>query len=267
MEYCGFLTKLDRDGNTQWCKRFGDPFVEQGSAVAFDRNGGDILAAGFIRNKLPLETSNKVQSVCMFARYGPSGILQWSKTFGARAFPNTLSVIPGGEILLTGHFEQTVDFGLGTLESAGGNDIFAAIFTSNGSPLWSKRFGDAREQFLVRGVHDACGLVALAGSFHGTIDFGKGALVASGYDGISEGTEDVFLALFEAQQPRKDQEAQLEENNREFIRVQKQKQSDQKISGEKTTQSTDPKVGAILSYVGKVVSYRISRVDGNRLNC
>jgi hypothetical protein len=37
----------------------------------------------------------------------------------------------------------------------------------------------------------------LAGSFHGTIDFGTGPLVATGYDGVSEGTEDVFLAIFD----------------------------------------------------------------------
>ena len=198
-EYCGFLAKFDDNGNTLWCKRFGEPFAEQGSAVAFDHYDGHIIASGFIRNKLPAEATGEVQSLCLFARYDPSGILQWSKTFGACAFPDTLSVIPGGEILLTGHFEMVVDFGLGPLVSAGGNDIFAAIFASDGTPLWSRRFGDARQQFLVRGVHNPSGLVAFAGSFHGTIDFGNGPMVASGYDGINEGTEDIFLALFEAE--------------------------------------------------------------------
>jgi hypothetical protein len=198
-EYCGFLAKLRKNGTTDWCKRLGEPFAEQGSAVAFDREDGDIIASGFIRNKLPAQASGKVQSLCLFARYDPSGILQWSKTFGPCAFPDSLSVIPGGEILLTGHFELTVDFGLGPLVSAGGNDIFAAAFAPDGTPLWSKRFGDARQQFLVRGVHDPGGLAAIAGSFHGTIDFGSGPLVASGYDGKNEGTEDIFLALFEAE--------------------------------------------------------------------
>lgn len=52
----------------------------------------------------------------------------------------------------------------------------------------------------------------------------------------------------------KDLRAQVEELNREFIRVQKQKQTNQKAAGEKTTQTTDPKVEAILSYKGKVVT-------------
>jgi len=46
-------------------------------------------------------------------------------------------------------------------------------------------------------VHGSNRSVVLAGSFHGTIDFGTGALVASGDDGTSEGTEDVFLAIFQ----------------------------------------------------------------------
>jgi hypothetical protein len=200
-DYCGFLAKLGEDGYTHWCKRFGEPSAEQGSAVAFDRNNGDIIASGFIRNKLPVEASKKLQSLCLLARYDPSGILEWSKTFGARAFPDTLSVVPGGDILLTGHFELSVDFGSGPLVSAGGNDIFAAIFSPDGDPLLSERFGDARQQFLVRGVHDARGLVVLAGSFHGTIDLGKGPMTASGYDGTSEGKEDVFLAVLETQSP------------------------------------------------------------------
>jgi len=197
-EYCGFLTKLDRNGRAIWSKRLGDPSAEQGSVVAFDHANGDIVAAGFIRNKLPPHMSGQVDALCSLSRYDASGILQWSKTFGTCVFPDSVSVSPEGSILLTGHFRSRVDFGLGSLASQGGCDIFAAIFSSDGTPRWSGRFGDAREQFLVQGVHGPKGLVVLAGSFHGTIDFGAGPLVASGYDGVTEGAEDVFLAIFEA---------------------------------------------------------------------
>lgn len=198
-DYCGFLAKLSKHGTVHWCKRFGEPPVEQGSAIAFDRKNGDIIASGFIRNKLPVEASKAMQSLCLLARYDPSGILQWSKSFGAHAFPDSLSVVPGGDILLVGHFERSVDFGLGALVSAGGNDIYAGIFAPDGAPLWSGRFGDTRQQFLARGAHDASGQVVLAGSFHGTIDFGNGPVTAAGYDGTTEGNEDIFLAVFDTQ--------------------------------------------------------------------
>jgi hypothetical protein len=195
-DYCGFLTKLDREGNAIWCKRFGEPHVEQGSVVAFDQSNGELLAAGFIRNMLPPEVSLAIGSSCLFARYDRFGVLRWSKTF-AGLFADSLHVSQHGEVLLTGHFDNVVDFGLGPLKSAGGYDIVAAMFSSDGIARWSKRFGDLRQQFLVQGVHGANRSVILAGSFHGTIDFGAGALVASGYDGTHEGTEDVFLAILE----------------------------------------------------------------------
>lgn len=53
----------------------------------------------------------------------------------------------------------------------------------------------------------------------------------------------------------RDLKAQVEEMNREFIRVQKQKQKQTPYSAaEKMTQTTDPKIEAILSYKGKVVT-------------
>jgi hypothetical protein len=195
-DYCGFLRKLDEGGRVLWCKRLGDPHAEQGSVVTFDRSNGDLLVAGFLRNKLPSNISQEVGSVCLFARSDRSGVLQWSKTIRG-VFCDSLDVASSGRILFAGHFDKAVDFGLGRLESAGGNDIVAAMFTPDGVALWAKRFGDERQQFLVKGAHGSHGSAILAGSFHGTIDFGAGTLVASGYDGKSEGSEDIFLALFE----------------------------------------------------------------------
>ena len=90
-EYCGFLAKLDKDANVLWCKRLGEPYAEQGSGVAFDRRNGDILAVGFIRNKLPTELSGTMGSILLFARYDRSGVLRWSEMFGGRVFSESLS--------------------------------------------------------------------------------------------------------------------------------------------------------------------------------
>ena len=195
-EYRGFLAKLDSHGNTMWCKRFGEPFVQQGGAVAFDPYNGDILAAGFIVGA-PTLAPKASATICLLVRYDPVGVLRWSRTFGPHAWADSLSVAPDGRILLTGHFGDAVDLGLGVLTSAGGNDIFAALLAPGGSTQWSKGFGDERQQFLVRGEFGANGSLVLAGSFHGTIDFGTGPLTASGYDGRSEGNEDVFLVTFD----------------------------------------------------------------------
>lgn len=194
-DYCGFVAKLDENGEALWCKRLGDPHAEQGSVVAFDRSNGDLLVAGFIRNNLPSERSREI--LCFLARYDLSGVLEWSKAIQG-VWCTSLDVAPGGRILFAGYFDKTVDFGLGTLVSAGGNDLTAALFSPDGRALWAERFGDPRQQFLVKGVHCYKGSIALAGSFHGTIDLGAGALVASGYDGTHEGAEDVFLSILQS---------------------------------------------------------------------
>uniref|UniRef100_UPI001C203305 hypothetical protein n=1 Tax=Granulicella sp. L46 TaxID=1641865 RepID=UPI001C203305 len=59
----------------------------------------------------------------------------------------------------------------------------------------AQHYGDERHQFLINGVHGRDSSIILGGSFHGTIDFGSEALVASGYDGKTEGAEDVFIAI------------------------------------------------------------------------
>jgi len=194
-EYCGFLAKLDSGGNALWCKTLGELPAEQGSVVAFDHRNGDVLAGGFIRNKLSVDPSLNASSLCLIARYSHSGVLKWSRTYGSHAFPDSLCIDSDGRILLTGHFMESIDFGRGLLVSAGGYDVFAAMFTPEGNVQWSERFGDRWQQFLIQGVHGHGRSIVLAGSFHGTIDFGIGSMVATGFDGARQGNEDVFLAI------------------------------------------------------------------------
>jgi len=200
-DYCGFLTRFDEFGNVTWCKRYGDPSVEQGSVVSFDRATSDLLTAGFMRNKLPRESSNGASAICLFARYDSAGVLRWSKAFGTHAIASSLSVASDGRVLLTGYFQGIMDLGLGPLTSAGGYDVFAAIFSGEGDVQWVRRYGDQRQQFLISGAYGHEGSIVLGGSFHGTIDFGSGPLVATGYDGIAECNEDVFLAVLQESRP------------------------------------------------------------------
>jgi hypothetical protein len=57
-----------------------------------------------------------------------------------------VAVDGAGNVLLTGDFDGTVDFGGGPLTSAGSDDIFVAKLDAQGNHLWSKRFGDSYYQ-------------------------------------------------------------------------------------------------------------------------
>jgi hypothetical protein len=115
----------------------------------------------------------------------------WSKRFGdgvgQRAY--SVAVDASGNVIVTGHFWGTVDFGGGALTSAGYNDIFVAKFGSDGAHLWSKRFGDGNNQEAYSVAVDASGNVIVTGDFWGAVDFGGGTLT-------SAGDWDIFVAKF-----------------------------------------------------------------------
>jgi len=94
-----------------------------------------------------------------------------------------------GNIVVTGYFNGTVDFGGGALTSAGGTDIFLANFDASGTHLWSRRFGDASTQRGYSVAVDGMGKIIVTGFFRGTVDFGGGVLT-------SAGNSDIFLAKF-----------------------------------------------------------------------
>ena len=93
-------------------------------------------------------------------------------------------------MVVTGVFLRGVNLGGDHLHSSGGYDIFLArLLGSDGTHVWSKRFGfafDDRDIGFNIAV-DVNGDVAVTGSFFGTVDFG-------GADLSSSGSEDIFVA-------------------------------------------------------------------------
>lgn len=115
-----------------------------------------------------------------------------SKGFGVANDQFGLStVVDGaGNIVLTGYFEGSVDFGDGPLNSAGGYDIFVAKFDSQLTHRTSKHFGDAAQQTGYSIAVDGADNIVLSGYFSGTVDFGGGPLA-------SAGANDIFVAKFD----------------------------------------------------------------------
>ena len=92
-----------------------------------------------------------------------------------------------GNVLVTGSFHGTVDFGGGLLPSGGGADVFIAKLDAGGGHLWSRRAGNAQDQNGTSIAADPSGNAFVAGDVFGTVDFGGGPLT-------SAGGADVFLA-------------------------------------------------------------------------
>jgi hypothetical protein len=86
-----------------------------------------------------------------------------------------------GNVIVTGLFQGTVDFGGGPLTSAGSYDIFVAKYSSSGAYLWAKRLGATNPDYGNGVTIDSNGDVIVTGAFYGTVDFGAGPITSISY--------------------------------------------------------------------------------------
>lgn len=164
------------NGNHIWSKRFGDSSNNTGGRLSLDSNDDVFFIARY-------------GGVFLAKLNGNDGSTDWSQTFSG-AGANDLVRDTNGSLIVTGSFSSTVNFGGGNLSSAGSTDVFLAKFSdSNGSHVWSKRFGGTSTDAGIGLALDGSNNIVLTGGFRETMLMGADTLVASG------GTEeDVFLA-------------------------------------------------------------------------
>lgn len=117
------------------------------------------------------------------------GDVGWMKGLGDGDNQQGLSVAvdASGNVLVTGVFSGTLDFGLGPLVSAGGGDLFVAKLDPNGVPIWSVSFGDGLYQAGSSIAADTADNVLVTGVLEGTMSLGFGQTLTSG------GARDLFV--------------------------------------------------------------------------
>lgn len=185
-----FIAKFDADGNHLWSRQFGNASMELGSRLAVDAFGNIFVLAqsdGSINFGGGNLTAAGAPDIFV-AKLDTNGNHVWSRRFGHPGGGATgvgLDVDLENNVFVTGRFLGQIDFGGGPLISAGKRDLFVAKLSPKGTHLWSRRFGDAEDQYAT-GTVFADGLV-ITGYFAGSLDFGLGPLVSAG------GT-DVFVA-------------------------------------------------------------------------
>ena len=129
------------------------------------------------------------------ARYASfDGSHQWSERFGGSVTDQPFGcAIAGSEIVISGYFGGSVDFGGGPLASAGGNDVFVAKYrTADGGHSWSRPFGGPQDDAFptIPGIGSGgvaaigSGGVVVAGGCSIIVDFGAGPATGSGLGDI-----------------------------------------------------------------------------------
>jgi hypothetical protein len=178
------VVKLNPSGLHLWSQRFGDFEEQRGIRVATD-SADNVVVTGHIRGTtgfgFPALTSAGNQDV-FAVKLSPSGVHVWSKLFGDAADQLAWDVVidSADNILLSGVFAGTVNFGGAALTSAGVEDYFVAELAPNGAHLWSQRFGDVADQTYFAAAVDGADNIVLAGSLQGIVSFGGNALMDAG---------------------------------------------------------------------------------------
>lgn len=119
---------------------------------------------------------------------------QWSRSFGGTGFDQAHSVVVDawGNVIVLGSFEGTINLGGDDLVSSGSNSICIAKYDSHGAHQWSHGFGTTLGFGTTVMAVNPAGVVYMAGSFMGTVNFGGGDLVTD------DSETDIFMAVFDA---------------------------------------------------------------------
>jgi hypothetical protein len=181
-ENCDGVSKCT--GGHLWSKRFGYADSDYASGFSLDA-AGNIYLAGPNSGTLdfgggPLTSAGGIDF--FVAKLDQDGNHVWSKNFGGGndQLGRRVALGPDGDLVVAGMFKGVLDLGGGPLASAGEYDVFVSKFDSSGVPVWSTRFGDSADQYLHGVTIDSDGQIYVTGEFQGNIDFGDGALNASG---------------------------------------------------------------------------------------
>lgn len=190
-----FIAKIDGDGKHLWSHRAGGTGDDRAWDAATDA-AGNVVIAGFFSNTIDFGGGPLVSTGSwdiFVVKLDSAGHHLWSKRFGdsGQQEAHTVAVDAAGNIVLGGMFWGAIDFGGGALTSAGGTDMFVAKLDAAGNHVWSKRFGDTRQQDTRAVAVDASGGVFVTGACAGSVDLGGGTLAAIG-------ESDAFLLSLDA---------------------------------------------------------------------
>ena len=193
-----FVAKLNADGSHAWSRRAGDALDQYGTAVDVDPSGNIALAGSFYGTidlgSGPV-TSNGSTDL-LLAELDSDGNALWSHGFGDASAQSAtgLAAGPSGNLVVTGYYSGTLDFGGGPLTSAGLADFFVAKFDSDGEHIRSQHYGDAANQLAIEVAVDETDDAVVFGEFNGSVDFGTGLLT-------SAGSQDVVVARLDSSIP------------------------------------------------------------------
>jgi hypothetical protein len=178
------VMKLSPDGAPLWARRFGALGPDYGRVVRVTTDGG-VIALGEVSREVdfgggPVESKGNRDAVVV--SLGPDGSYRWATRFGGTndELALGLTVDPVGSVVVTGSFDDKIEFAGQTFRAVGLADAYVAKLGADGSQRWMRTFGSKEADIGGAVANDAQGNLYAVGWFWYEIDFGKGALASAG---------------------------------------------------------------------------------------
>ena len=179
-----YVLKLTAAGSYVWATHYGSASsTTHGTAISVDPVG-NVLVGGWFNGSVNFGGGlfqNAVNDTSAFVlKLTSDGNHLWSRQgtagVGTVAF---IGATAGGDVAIAGGFSGSLNFGTGTIPSAGQVDVYVARFTPNGTPTLVDTYGDADNQSPSDGALEPDGSIIVGGSALGSIDFGGGPLTSA----------------------------------------------------------------------------------------
>lgn len=170
-----------------WSQIFGDADEQLPLDVAIDKQG-NIIVLGRFNGQCDFgggELQSAGGNDLFLVKLDADGKHVWSFAYGdsnSQVFAS-LALDSSDNIILTGTFEGTLDFGEKTVSAtAGGTDVFVAKLTPDGVAAWANRYGDAANQSAWDVAVDSNDDVLVVGEFEGSMSLQNNITAVNGTD-------------------------------------------------------------------------------------
>lgn len=182
-----YILKLDANGDFVWVKSFGGTTYDAINAIDID-GSGNVFATGYYGTTVDFDPGAGTTSFTseggndyFVLKLDANGDFSWATSHGSASNEEGFDLVvdPSNNVLMTGYYENTVDFepgaGITNLTSSGFTDGFVHKLDNSGNLVWVKNIGGTESENPYGISTDADGNVYTAGSYSGTCDFDPNA--------------------------------------------------------------------------------------------
>ena len=173
-----FALKLASDGSFGWARKIGGSSFDAGQGIA--ARGNAVVVVGFFNGSMTVDTTTLTSAgsadIFAMSMATSDGATNWVKSFGGTSgdLATDVAIDGGNNVVITGSFAGTVNFGGGAISTPGG---FSAVLLlklagATGAHLLSQGYGASNAHSYGHGIAvDSANSIFLTGDFGGTVSF------------------------------------------------------------------------------------------------